>query len=97
MIGANRMMYLVLVIYDISNDKRRARVSKFLKGFGFRVQNSAFECNVNLRQYNELTKKIEKMINIEEDLLRIYKLTSTIDILTFGNIGRIVDEDVIVI
>jgi len=46
--GVNMIKYLVLVIYDISNDKRRLRVSKYLKGFGLGFKNSAFECNISL-------------------------------------------------
>ena len=35
--------YLMIIIYDISDNKRRAKLSKYLQGFGFRVQRSAFE------------------------------------------------------
>ena len=30
--------YLVVIIYDISDNKRRVKLSKYLQGFGFRVQ-----------------------------------------------------------
>lgn len=33
----------VLVIYDISDNRRRASLAKILAGFGYRVQESAFE------------------------------------------------------
>jgi len=35
---------LVLVVYDIPNNKRRLKLSNFLEGHGRRVQDSVFEC-----------------------------------------------------
>jgi CRISPR-associated protein Cas2 len=34
----------IVVSYDISHDRRRARLSRELKNFGTRVQYSVFEC-----------------------------------------------------
>ena len=39
--------FLVLVIYDITDDKKRLKIAKILKSYGYRIQKSAFECNVN--------------------------------------------------
>jgi CRISPR-associated protein Cas2 len=36
-----------LVCYDVSNDRRRARVLKTMKGFGDHLQYSVFECQLN--------------------------------------------------
>ena len=44
---------LVLVIYDIIDNKRRTRLVKILEGFGFRVQKSAFEARLSERQYQK--------------------------------------------
>ena len=35
--------YFVLVIYDIVDNKKRLKLSKYLLGYGIRVQKSAFE------------------------------------------------------
>lgn len=35
------------VVYDISSDKERAKVDRILKGFGFRIQKSVFECRLS--------------------------------------------------
>ncbi|HHP7244558.1 MAG TPA: CRISPR-associated endonuclease Cas2, partial [Elainellaceae cyanobacterium] len=35
---------LVLVVYDIANNRRRQKLSKLLEGYGRRVQESVFEC-----------------------------------------------------
>jgi CRISPR-associated protein Cas2 len=34
---------LVVVVYDIADDKRRLKLANFLEGYGRRVQESAFE------------------------------------------------------
>ena len=36
----------VLIIYDISGNKKRLQLSKLLQGYGFRIQKSAFEAVV---------------------------------------------------
>ena len=35
---------MVVVVYDISDDRRRLRLSNLLEGYGRRVQYSVFEC-----------------------------------------------------
>jgi CRISPR-associated protein Cas2 len=89
--------YIVVVIYDVTDDKRRSRLSKFLKSYGFRVQRSSFEGIIDNRCYNELLNNISKYINADEDLLRIYKLSGNAEIKTWGKIGKTELEDVIII
>lgn len=67
----NRKYYLI--IYDISNDKRRYKIAKLLEGYGKRVQMSAFECWLNDRLYKKLNNSLDK-ISKEEDNIRIYHL-----------------------
>lgn len=37
-------MLFYVVVYDISSDKQRKKVSDLLEGYGLRVQYSVFEC-----------------------------------------------------
>ena len=54
---------LVWVIYDISENKVRSRVSKICKGYGlFRVQKSAFLGDLNKNQADSLALECESMI-----------------------------------
>ena len=39
----------VLIIYDIVDNAKRVRLAKFLQGYGFRVQKSAFEALISFR------------------------------------------------
>ncbi len=88
--------YLVVVIYDVIDNKRRNRLAKYLKRFGFRVQRSAFECVLDSKNYKKLTGGIAKYITAE-DLLRVYKLAGNADVQVWGSVQKTeVDEVVIV-
>ena len=50
-----------IITYDIEDDKERNRVSKILEGYGIRVQESVFECNLNKMDYDELLNKLIKL------------------------------------
>jgi CRISPR-associated protein Cas2 len=64
----------IVVCYDIPDDKRRTRVGKVLEGFGYRVQKSVFECEVSAELYERMKRKVQKIINPEEDGVRYYQL-----------------------
>ena len=74
---------LVLVIYDIIENKRRSRLVKILEGYGFRVQKSAFEARLSERQYQKLLSAVENFA-LEEDNIRIYKINGQGEIRSFG-------------
>lgn len=87
--------FLVVVIYDVSDNKRRLKVSKVLSGFGKRVQKSAFECIINRKQYDMLLERLKKVIG-EEDLLRVYKISGGADVKIWGDISLTeFEEDII--
>ena len=56
-----------IVAYDISDDKRRTRVSKRLESFGDRLQYSVFTCDLNDRERIDLSTSLETLINQRED------------------------------
>ncbi len=64
-----------LIAYDISCDKERYKVSKILEGFGFRVQESVFECDLTTRLKNRLVAKLERL-EVETGFISIYPLGS---------------------
>ena len=70
---------LVLVTYDVAtktaNGRRRLqKIARICQNHGQRVQNSVFECIVDHAQLVELKNKLKRIINPEEDTLRIYQL-----------------------
>ncbi|WP_434687038.1 CRISPR-associated endonuclease Cas2 [Pseudanabaena minima] len=68
-------MMLYVVIYDISDDKRRRRVFNLLEGYGQRVQFSAFECALNDRKFEELRSRLIKVVKVNEDSVRFYPIS----------------------
>jgi CRISPR-associated protein Cas2 len=68
-------MMLYVVIYDISDDKRRKRVFNLLEGYGRRVQFSAFECVLNDRKFEELRARLVKVVKMDEDSVRFYPIS----------------------
>ena len=80
-----------LVIYDIINNKKRTRFSKFMNAFGTRVQKSCFEVSLPLNAYNKMMKHIGKYCD-SEDSIRVYRLSGKNHVYTWGRMGIIEDE-----
>lgn len=71
---------MLLVSYDISNDKVRTRFSKFLSKFGFRLQYSVFEINNSEAVLRNIQTEIENNYSkffTEEDSIIIFRLSET--------------------
>ncbi len=65
---------LVLISYDISDDRRRTRLAHRLEDFGRRVQLSVFECWLEPTGIAELEAATAREIDPEVDSLRLYLL-----------------------
>lgn len=87
----------ILVIYDIVSNKRRTAFAKKMSGYGFRVQKSAFEAMIVEKLYRKLLEEIPRLINKEEDSVRIYRITGQGEVSLFGVNEQIKDEEVIII
>ena len=61
-----------LITYDIENNKRRKKVSDELEAYGYRVNFSVFECELNKTRMKNLVKKLEELIDKKKDSLRFY-------------------------
>ena len=72
---------MVVVSYDISNDKLRTKFAKYLSRFGHRLQYSVFEIDNSEKIVNnivnDLKNKYEKSFS-QEDSVIIFKLSSNI-------------------
>jgi len=69
----------ILVTYDVATESpggrnRLRKIAQACLNCGQRVQKSVFECSVNEMQYEELTRRLLKIINEAEDSLRVYRL-----------------------
>ena len=69
----------LVIAYDVSTSdlagtRRLKRVAKVCEAFGQRVQNSVFECTIDQMQLEQFVHRIEQVMDLAQDSLRIYRL-----------------------
>jgi CRISPR-associated protein Cas2 len=68
---------IVIVAYDIIDDRRREDVAMLLSGYGPRVQLSVFECEVrSADELRRLRAAVRERIDTWEDQVRLYPTTT---------------------
>jgi CRISPR-associated protein Cas2 len=67
---------LLLVVYDIADNKRRVRLAHFLEGYGRRVQESVFEYFVPLSEVKKVFEQVKRRVKESEDNVRFYWIPS---------------------
>ncbi|MBF0214044.1 MAG: CRISPR-associated endonuclease Cas2 [Magnetococcales bacterium] len=63
-----------VICYDISNDKRRRRLSICLDQYGDRIQESVFEAVLDRDLLNQMIVEVKNQIHSKADAVRIYPL-----------------------
>ena len=94
--NSNELKYRVLIIYDITEDKPRIKLSKLLSSYGVRVQKSAFEASLNKKQYKKLIFELDRYVG-REDSIRVYKLYEDSEVITYGKVDEAIFDDVIIV
>lgn len=90
---------MLIISYDISNDKLRTRFSKFLGKFGYRLQYSVFEIKNSDRIIEIIITQIEGYFSKkfeQTDSVIIFKMSKTCEITKYGY-AKNNDEDCIII
>lgn len=70
---------LVLITYDVNTTsekgrKRLAQIAKVCVAYGQRVQNSVFECDLDMAKYVTLKSRLLSIYDSEKDSIRFYNL-----------------------
>lgn len=90
---------MIIVSYDISDDKLRTRFSKFLLKYGFRLQYSIFQIRNSKRILalvsSEIKNKFEKCFS-QTDSVIIFNLSEQCKITRYGY-AKNDEEDLIII
>lgn len=86
----------ILIIYDITDDRRRNKLVTFLMGYGFRIQKSAFEAVLKAKLYRKMLSEIGKYAT-EEDSIRVYRIIDEAHICNFGKEVNSIVEEIIII
>lgn len=66
----SKMIYII--VYDISDDKRRNAVADFLKGKGRHIRESVFECSFSQQEADGVAKYLGKLLGDNEGNIRMY-------------------------
>lgn len=65
---------LVVVAYDVADDRRRTRLHTLLLGYGVPAQESVFECDVTEARDRAMRARVGRVIREGEDSVRYYVL-----------------------
>lgn len=76
----------IVVVYDITDNKRRTRLHKALSRFGEPVQLSVFECILTEAQFGEMRKAADQAVGDESVNIRYYDICKDCHrrLITFG-------------
>ena len=65
---------LTVIAYDVTDNRRRERVSTLLEDYGWRVNYSVFECELDGKEFVQLQTELARLINDREDRVVFYRL-----------------------
>lgn len=89
---------MILISYDISNDKKRYRFNKFIRKYGHMVQYSVYEITNSESMLNKIIWEVEnrwEKVFDETDSVIIIKTSKNCKISKFGYAKH--DEDDIIV
>lgn len=65
---------LHLIAYDIRDSKRLHKVAKTCEDYGFRIEYSVFECDLDEKTFQDLWNRLNKVIDPDADCIIAYKI-----------------------
>ncbi len=90
---------MIIISYDIANDKLRTQFSKYLCRFGHRIQYSVFEIDNSNKLLKNILCEIENQFSKrfgEADSVYIFKLSTSCQVTRYGY-AKHEEEDVIIV
>lgn len=90
---------MVLISYDIANDKKRTKFNKYIKKFGVRLQYSVYQITNSERILenivNDINNKFAKSFD-ETDSIYIFNLSNSCKVLKYGY-AKHEDSDLLIV
>jgi len=80
-----------LICYDIRDEKRLAKVYKYMRGIGLHLQFSVFYAILDWGELLKVKSDLDQIINDCEDDIRIYPLPSEPKVIVLGKGDKIPD------
>ncbi len=65
---------LIIVAYDVADNKRLAKIAKIMEDYGTRVQYSIFEIHADGAIMGEIMNRVSSVLDEKEDSVRFYPL-----------------------
>ncbi len=76
---------LHVVVYDIEDNRIRGRVAAVLEGYGRRVQESVFECDLHEGEAEEITLRLQRELTHPfAGEIRVYRVCGSCLQVSFG-------------
>ncbi len=78
---------MIILSYDISDNKKRTRFNKYIRRFGHRLQFSVYEIENSNRILNNIITDIHNKFSKEfdeTDSVYIFKLSASCEVLKYG-------------
>lgn len=78
---------MVLISYDIADDKKRARFNKYIRQFGVRLQYSVYQIDNSERILANITEDLNnrfKKTFDENDSVYIFKISESSEVIRYG-------------
>lgn len=63
----------VVIAYDISEDRRRARAAAICQTWGDRIQKSVFLCTLEPEDLNDLGQRLRDTIDVDTDSVYVFR------------------------
>ncbi len=84
----------ILISYDITDNKTRRRVMKYLLNYGKRVQKSVYECHITDKQLDDIKNDLKALITSGIDRVRYWEICKAcLDNFEVFGMGSIDAED----
>ena len=64
----------MIVAYDIADPKRLNKIARIMKDFGYRVQKSIFETEIDERLFAEMRRRVELVMVSQVDGVKYFPL-----------------------
>lgn len=90
---------MIIISYDISDDKLRTKFSKYLSRFGHRIQYSVFEIENSNKLLNNIICDIENRYSkkfSDMDSVYIFKLSASCEVIRYGY-AKHEEEDILIV
>ena len=66
-----------VICYDISDDRRRSRISSLLLDFGTRVQESVFVAHLDERLFERMHERLSTVVDDDWDKVHVFALCAS--------------------